>query len=102
MISLPAMIERAARLNPLGTATTYAGRQHNWTDLHSRIARLGAGLQTLSLEEGDRVAVLSLNNDRYYESVFGIPWAGYCVAVSYTHLRAHETERTIAYAVLCL
>ena len=23
-------------------------------------------------------------------------------AVSYTHLRAHETERTIAYAVVCV
>ena len=92
MITLPSLIERAARLNPLGTATTYAGRQHNWTDLHSRIARLGAGLQTLSLEEGDRVAVLSLNNDRYYESVFGIPWAGYCVVPLNTRWALPENQ----------
>ena len=79
MISLPAMIERAARLNPAGTATSCAGRQYNWTEVHQRIARLGAALQAFGLAEGDRVAILSLNSDRYYESVFAIPWAGYCV-----------------------
>ena len=29
--------------------------------------------------EGERVAILSLNCDRYYEAVFAIPWAGLCV-----------------------
>lgn len=92
MISLPAMIERAARLNPLGTATSYAGHQNNWTELHSRIARLGAGLQAYGLEEGERVAVLSLNNNCYYESVFGIPWAGYCVVPLNTRWALPENQ----------
>jgi len=79
MVSLPAMIERAARLNPLGIATSYGGRSFNWTETRDRIASLAAGLAGLGLAEGDRVAILSLNSDRYYESIFAIPWAGYCV-----------------------
>ncbi len=79
MISLPAMIERAARLNPGGMATSYLDRQNTWTALRDRVARLGASLAGFGLDEGDRVAILSLNNDRFYESVFAIPWAGYCV-----------------------
>jgi len=79
MISLPAMIERAARLNPDGAATRYAQRTNSWAEVHDRIARLAAALQAFDLAEGDRVGILSLNSDRYYEAVFAIPWAGYCV-----------------------
>jgi acyl-CoA synthetase (AMP-forming)/AMP-acid ligase II len=79
MISLPGMIERAARLNPIGTATRYSGRQYNWTQVSDHVARLAGALQTFGLADGDRVAILSLNSDRYYESIFAIPWAGYCV-----------------------
>ena len=79
MISLPAMLERAARLNPQGIATTHMGRRFSWTEVQSRVSSLGSALAGLSLAEGDRVAILSLNSDRYYEAVFAIPWAGLCV-----------------------
>jgi len=79
MISLPAMIERAARLNPAGPATSYNGRQFNWAQVRDRVASLASGLAGLGLTEGDRLGILSLNCDRYYESIFAIPWAGYCV-----------------------
>ena len=79
MISLPAMIERAVRLNPNGIATSFAGRQHSWAEVQARVARLAAALRGFGLDEGDRVAILSLNSDRYYELTFAIPWAGYCV-----------------------
>ena len=54
MISLPAMIERAARLNPSGAATCYAGREQNWSSLLERVASLAGGLASLGLAEGDR------------------------------------------------
>lgn len=79
MISLPAMLERAARLNPNGIATTHQGRNCNWTDVQQRVSSLGAALAKIGLAGGERVAILSLNSDRYYESVFAIPWAGLCV-----------------------
>lgn len=79
MISLQGMAERAARLNPDGMATRFGQRQHAWTELADRVARAAAGLASFQLEEGDRVAILSLNSDRYYELIFAIPWAGLCV-----------------------
>lgn len=58
MISLPAMIERAARLNPDGVATSYAGRQSDWTATRDRVAKLAGALQACKLAEGDRVSIL--------------------------------------------
>ncbi len=79
MISLPAMLERAARLNPAGVATRCAGRQNSWSECRERIARLAGAIAGLDLADGERAAILSLNSDRYYESVFAIPWAGLCL-----------------------
>ena len=92
MISLSAMIERAARLNPKGIATSYGGREHSWQQVRERVASLGAGLGRYGLAEGDRVAILSLNNDRYYESIFAIPWAGYCVVPLNTRWALPENQ----------
>jgi acyl-CoA synthetase (AMP-forming)/AMP-acid ligase II len=96
MISMPAMIERAARLNPGGLATSYAGRQFTWEQSRERIASLGAALASCALGEGERVAILSLNNDRFYESVFGIPWAGYCVVPLNTRWALPENQYALA------
>ena len=79
MISMPGMIERAARLNPEGVSTRYRGREYRWAETGQRVARLGGALAALGLEEADRVAILSLNSDRYYEAVFAIPWSGCCI-----------------------
>ena len=76
MISMPAMIERAARLNPEGVCTRFEGREFNWTQTREQIASLAAALGTFGLADGDRVGILSLNSDRYYQAVFAIPWAG--------------------------
>ena len=95
MISLPALIERASRLNPNGIATRYKDRQYDWTELQSRIARLGAALAELPFDEADRVAILSLNSDRFYEALFAIPWAGYCVVPLNTRWALPENEYAI-------
>jgi acyl-CoA synthetase (AMP-forming)/AMP-acid ligase II len=79
MISMHGMIERAARLNPDGISTRYEGRQFRWSETRQRVARLAGALVALGLDEADRVAILSLNSDRYYETVFAIPWAGGCI-----------------------
>jgi len=41
-----------------------------------RVARFAAALQSLQCENGTRIAVLSLNSDRYFECYFAVPWAG--------------------------
>jgi len=95
MISLPSLITRAARLNPEGTATAYHGRRFTWTEVHERVAALAGGLASLGLAEGDRIGILSLNSDRYYESLFAIPWAGYCVVPLNTRWALLENDYAI-------
>ncbi len=41
-----------------------------------RVARLGAALRDLGIDDGDRVAIYGLNSDRYHEALLAIPWAG--------------------------
>ncbi|MFT4615160.1 MAG: acyl-CoA synthetase (AMP-forming)/AMP-acid ligase II [Bacteroidia bacterium] len=79
MISMPTMIERAARLNPHGICTRFEGREFNWAQTRDQVARLASALATFGLNEGDRVGILSLNSDRYYQSVFAIGWARYAM-----------------------
>ena len=41
-----------------------------------RVARLAGALQGLGMEPGDRVALLSLNSDRFIEYFFATVWGG--------------------------
>lgn len=69
-------IRSNARNNPNGIATIFGERKRNWTEFVERIARLGAGLAALGVRKGDRVAILALNSDRYFEYYFGCWWIG--------------------------
>ena len=79
-MKISSTIRRNIQVNGNGTATIYGERRQSWEQFGNRIARLAGGLSNLGLRRGDRVAVLSLNNDRYMESYFGVPWGG-CVLV---------------------
>jgi long-chain acyl-CoA synthetase len=57
-------------------ATLFAERERTWEEIGQRVARLGGALRGLGVGEGDRVAILSRNSDRYYEYYFAVPWAG--------------------------
>lgn len=48
----------------------------SWNELKDRIARLAAGFRSLGLQEGDRVALLSLNSHHSVECFFAAIWAG--------------------------
>jgi len=73
-------LQQAARHNPQRTATIFEQRRKSYAETLSRVARLAAGIASLGAKPGDRVAILALNSDRYYEAYYGILWAG-CVAV---------------------
>ncbi|MBT3371832.1 MAG: long-chain-fatty-acid--CoA ligase [Rhodospirillaceae bacterium] len=83
-------ISRNMQVNGDGIATIFGDRKHSWNQFGERIARLAAGLTSLGLERGDRVAVLSLNNDRYMESYFGVPWGGHVLVPINTRLAPPE------------
>lgn len=76
MSSLSQLIRHNTQISSDRTATQFAERSQTWAEFQERISCLAGGLQDLGIEEGDRVAVLALNSDRYYEFYFGVSWAG--------------------------
>ena len=69
-------LRRALQINPNGLATVCGDRRRTWREVGERVRRLAGGLQALGIAGGDRVAVLSLNSDRYLELYLAAGWAG--------------------------
>jgi long-chain acyl-CoA synthetase len=69
-------LHRCIQLKPDATATVFGDRRRTWRETCDRVARLAAGLKSLGLERGDRVAPIALNSDRYIELYFAVWWAG--------------------------
>ncbi|MGO4714181.1 acyl-CoA synthetase [Bradyrhizobium sp. 2TAF24] len=69
-------LRRARQTNPGGLATICNGRRRTWGEVGARVTRLAGALQALGVKAGDRVAVLSLNSDRYLELYLATGWAG--------------------------
>lgn len=55
-----------------------------------RAMRLGAGLQSLGLEAGDRVATLAVNSFRHLEAYLGVPSAGFVLHT--VNIRLHPEQ----------
>ena len=68
-------VKRNAQVSPNTIATVDGARRHTWVELHERVARFAGALAALGGEAGDRVAILALNADRYFELYFSVPWA---------------------------
>jgi len=74
--NLSLAIERNARIHRSDVGSIFGGRRKTWSQLGDRIARIAGGLLKLGLKPGDRVAMLSLNSDRYLEYFYAASWAG--------------------------
>jgi acyl-CoA synthetase (AMP-forming)/AMP-acid ligase II len=79
MFYLTQAVHRNAQIRKDKIATVNGDRQRTWGELKERVARFASGLHSLGIATGDRVAILSLNSDRYFEYYFSVPWAGACV-----------------------
>jgi acyl-CoA synthetase (AMP-forming)/AMP-acid ligase II len=69
-------LHRNVQLDGATTCTRYGGRVTTWAESIDRVARLAAGLKELGVGVGDRVAMLSLNSDRYHEYFYATWWLG--------------------------
>jgi long-chain acyl-CoA synthetase len=98
-------LKRAAQVRPRGTATICGARQRTWSESAARIARAAAGLRKLGVADADRVGILALNSDRYFEAYYAIPWAGAIMLPLNTRLTSADLEYMLNDAeasVLCL
>ena len=69
-------LHRAVQQHPDRVAVRFGGRQSTYREFVDRVARLAGALQKLGMQVGDRVAMLSLNSDRYLEYQMAVPWGG--------------------------
>jgi acyl-CoA synthetase (AMP-forming)/AMP-acid ligase II len=75
-MKLSHVINQTAIRKPDKLATIFQDRKKTYKELLERVKKLAGGLQRLGLQDGDRVAMLSHNSDRFYEMVYGISWSG--------------------------
>lgn len=69
-------LHRAVQQHPDRTAVIFGTRKRSFSELQKRVATLAGVLQKLGMQEGDRVAMLALNSDRYLEYQMAVPWGG--------------------------
>jgi acyl-CoA synthetase (AMP-forming)/AMP-acid ligase II len=68
-------LHRSLQQTPDQPATIFGDRVRTYAEQAGRVARLAGALRTLGVSDGERVAILSLNSDRYAELLFAVPWA---------------------------
>src|ERR1700709_868367 len=83
-------LQRAVQTRPDGISTRYNGRTHTWSKTRERVARCAAALKRCGVGIGDRIAILSLNTDRYLELYYAVAWSGAVVVPINTRLAAPE------------
>jgi len=83
-------LHRAVRHQPHNIATFYEGRTQTFSQLGDRVARFAGALRAMGVKTGDRVAILSLNSDRYIECYLAVWWAGAVINPVNTRWASHE------------
>lgn len=68
-------LHRAVQQTPDAVMTVFGDRERTFAEVADRVARLAGALRGLGVADGDRVAILSLNSDRYSEYLLAVPWA---------------------------
>ncbi len=69
-------IKRAAQVNARGMSTSCGERVRTWPETLARVQKLAGALRARGIDDGQRVALLSHNSDRYFELFHAIVWAG--------------------------
>ena len=85
-------LKRAVQINGNKLATQDNKRIRTWSESVNRIGKLAGAMQKLGFKDNDRSAILSLNSDRYFESLYAAVWAGGIFVPINTRLAPPEIE----------
>ena len=69
-------LHRSVQQHPDRIAVRFGERRRTFREYVDRVSQLAGALKALGMKAGDRVAMLSLNSDRYLEYQMGVPWGG--------------------------
>ena len=98
MITLADPIAHARRCFGDRIAVIDGGRAITYAELADRCDRLAAGLATLGIHPGDRVALLSANGHRYLEAFTGLPASGIVLVPLNTRLAPNELAHIVQHS----
>jgi fatty-acyl-CoA synthase len=85
-------LKRCELVFPDKKAIVYRGKEYTWKQFASRVYRLANGLTSKGIAKGDRVAIMSRNNNANLESFYGIAMAGAVSVPLNYRLLAKEVE----------
>ncbi|MGV0791850.1 acyl-CoA synthetase [Mycolicibacterium sp. XJ1819] len=88
-------LRRAAQIRPREESTVFGERRRVWADTADRVARVAGGLRDVGVGPADRVAILALNSDRYFELLYAIPWLGAVMVPVNTRLATAEIRHVL-------
>lgn len=69
-------LHRQLRHSPSAVATVSGDRRKTWEQISNRAARLASALRSLGMGDNDRVGLLALNSDFYFEYIVAVWWGG--------------------------
>jgi fatty-acyl-CoA synthase len=84
--------KRSEFVFPNRKAVVYRDKSYTWKEFAERVYRLANGLKQCGIKKGDRVAILSRNNNANLEAFYGIAMAGGVIVPLNYRLQANEVE----------
>ncbi len=75
MMNLTQPLHRNVQQSACQDAVIFEGKSWTYAELEVRVSRLAGGLRALGVNDGERVALMSLNSSRYLEYLMAVPWA---------------------------
>jgi long-chain acyl-CoA synthetase len=90
-LTVPALLEQAAKKFPRQTALIYFGARISYAQLLRHVKRCAAGLQALGVRKNDRVALMMSNCPQFVIGYFGTLRAGAIVTATSSMYTRRET-----------
>lgn len=94
-IHLTQFLTRAAGLFPSFPAIRFDTRERTWGELNRATEEVAGGLRHLGVAQGDRVAILALNSDRYVEFFY----ATWRLSAAIVPINTRWSKDEVAYAL---